>query len=198
MDKALLVGINAYPGSPLQGCLNDVRDMAGLLSQSYGFMPNEVRLLVDGEATRDNIVQGLTDLVSTASSGDRILFHYSGHGTQMPGSSGTVLDAICPVDFDFTLRHAVTALDFSGIFSAIPEGVLFNWLSDSCYSGNLTRLLLPPHAASRYLPPPADVQAQIDQRLRVPQPRLFSFRTSSPLHGAFISGCAANETVCRC
>ncbi|HET7402221.1 MAG TPA: caspase family protein, partial [Usitatibacter sp.] len=30
-NRALLVGINAYPGQPLNGCVNDVKDMAGLL-----------------------------------------------------------------------------------------------------------------------------------------------------------------------
>ena len=36
-DKALLVGINAYPRAPLRGCVNDVIDFANLLVKKYGF-----------------------------------------------------------------------------------------------------------------------------------------------------------------
>ena len=30
MNRALLVGINKYPGQPLNGCVNDVQDMEQL------------------------------------------------------------------------------------------------------------------------------------------------------------------------
>jgi metacaspase-1 len=82
MNRALLVGINAFPPSPLRGCINDVQDIALLLEQEFGFANSQITLLTDGQATKAAIVAQLKTLIEDAASGDRILFHYSGHGTQ--------------------------------------------------------------------------------------------------------------------
>jgi hypothetical protein len=195
MDHAVLVGINAYPNSPLRGCVNDVQDVATFLKQNYGFNDSNITLLTDGDATKANIVDALKALIYGAATGDRLLFHYSGHGTQMPASGRSVENSICPVDFDFTLDHALTARDFASIFSAIPDGVLFNWLSDSCYSGNLTRRwILGSDSIDRFLTPPVAIQSQIDTIMTKPEFRAFTFDRSSPLNGAYVSGCGAFET----
>src|SRR5438445_6932469 len=109
MNRAVLVGINAYPGSPLQGCVDDVNDMAAILNQRYGLSDRNITLLTDNRATKANIIEALQGLMRDAATGDRLLFHYSGHGTEMPSSGRTIVDSICPVDFDFTLDHAITA-----------------------------------------------------------------------------------------
>jgi hypothetical protein len=168
--------------------------MKDLLLKQYGFNDQEIKVLADAQATKQAIVDGLKWLMDAAGAGNRLLFHYSGHGTQLPIDARTVVDSICPVDFDFTPKHAVTAKDFASIFSAIPLGTQFNWLSDSCYSGDLTRALLPQGAKARYLPPPPDVQQAIAAALRTENVRMFRFESSSPLHGGFISGCGPNET----
>ena len=139
MKKTLSVGINAYKSSPLAGCVNDLAKVSNY-SLARGF---EVRALKDGEATTKNIYAGLEWLVEGAKAGDTLLFHYSGHGVQVPTGSPTepdgLAEAICPVDFDWTPEHMITDKDFVRIFSKLPEGVRFNWISDSCHSGDLTR-----------------------------------------------------------
>ena len=94
MNRALLVGINSYPTAPLQGCVDDVQDMAGFLVESCGFLDSDIRLLVDARATTDAIRERLTWLVSGVRPGDRVLFHYSGHGTVLPlrGPSGAITE----------------------------------------------------------------------------------------------------------
>ncbi|MFA6233844.1 MAG: caspase family protein, partial [Bacteroidota bacterium] len=84
-DKALLVGINKYPGAPLSGCVNDDLDMAHFvtLAEKCGFDPKTVRLLTDERATTKEILSRLDWLVSDLAPGDRILFQYSGHGAQV-------------------------------------------------------------------------------------------------------------------
>ncbi len=51
MNKAVLVGINEYPGCPLEGCVNDVSDMAQFLTSKCGFAPRDIRLVTDAQAT---------------------------------------------------------------------------------------------------------------------------------------------------
>ena len=194
-NRALLVGINAYPSSPLRGCMNDVNDIAGLLVQKCLFQQTEIRFLTEGQATASAIRDTLASwLVQAASSGDRLLFHFSGHGSILPGHDGKVHNVICPADFDFTEDHALSDLDFEKIFAPLSEGVEFNWVSDSCHSGNLARRLAPGYMAPRYLPPPPAIMAKIEAlRAREMTTRSLS-RAMDHLNGAFISGCQTEET----
>src|SRR6266540_1330180 len=82
---ALLVGINnyKYPDkvSSLEGCLNDVRDIRDILiSKRYGFRAEDIHVLRNEEATRENILKEFnTHLIAKANPGDVVVFYYSGH-----------------------------------------------------------------------------------------------------------------------
>ena len=196
-NRALLVGINAYPSYPLRGCINDVNDVARLLVERCLFQQTEIRFLTEGQATASAIRDTLSSwLVQAASGGDRLIFHYSGHGSILPGHDGKVHNVICPVDFDFTEEHALSDLDFERIFEPLSEGVEFNWVSDSCHSGNLAKELAraSTYRAPRYLPPPPAIMAQIEA-LRATEITTRSLsRAMDHLNGAFISGCQTEET----
>jgi hypothetical protein len=200
-DKALLVGINNYPGCPLAGCVNDVQDMASLLVDRYKFKPEDVRLLCDERATTAAILDRLNWLVDVKP-GDRCLFHYSGHGAQFPSRDykqelDGLLEVICPVDFDWEPEHMITDKQFVHIFSGVPAGVKLNWISDSCHSGDLTRGLPKPGAPvnhSRAFPVPADIA----WRLRGAHSRGVRKQSRAVVCGVldvgFISGCRSDQT----
>ena len=80
--RAVCVGINDYPGlyNDLNGCVNDADDWASLLDQQFQF-GKKIRKLTNDEATRDNILSALDDLVTKTKEGDLAVFTYSGHGT---------------------------------------------------------------------------------------------------------------------
>ena len=82
---ALLVGINQYPQSPaLAGCLTDVELQRELLLYRFGFQPQDVLVLTDGQATRQNIESAFVEhLVKQAKPGDGVIFHFSGYGSQL-------------------------------------------------------------------------------------------------------------------
>jgi len=143
MNKALLIGITKYPTAPLSGCINDITAMANFLVDHNIFTEKEIRLLADNRATTKAIFDRLEWLVKEIKRGDKLFFYYSGHGAQMAtrdkhGEVDGLDEVICPVDFDWSEEKTVRDKDFDRIFSKIPEGVEFIWISDSCHSGDLT------------------------------------------------------------
>lgn len=81
---ALLVGINAYAQHPLKGCLQDLQLQKQLLVHRFGFAPEDVVLLTDGAATRDNLEEKFEKFLHLeAGKEDLVLFHFSGYGRRL-------------------------------------------------------------------------------------------------------------------
>ena len=194
-DKAFLVGINAYPGAGLNGCLNDINDMATLLETKCGFRADSVVLLADARATAQAVLDGLNWLVAVQP-GDRVLFHYSGHGAQVPMVGGFLPngleDVICTVDFDWSPSHMITGKQFNAIFSRMPQGVKFNWISDSCHSGDLTKEMLKPNHKHRSYPIPVDIQHHIKACKQ--NNHVSRSITNGVLDVGYLSGCRSDQT----
>jgi hypothetical protein len=78
MKKALVVGINNYPSSPLTGCINDASAIASIIETNGDGSPNfDVKLVTDISSKSD--LKGLIlDLFNGDS--DTSLFYFSGHG----------------------------------------------------------------------------------------------------------------------
>ena len=135
MKRALLIGINQYPGQPLNGCVNDITDMADFLVSAQGFVTGDIRLLSDDRATADAIRDRIKWLVAGAAANDTLLLHYSGHGTLFPvrdaqGNVTAVHGAICPVDFDWTEPHAIFDSELRDLVDLAPETIEFIFVSD--------------------------------------------------------------------
>lgn len=79
MRKALIIGIDDYPSSPLHGCCNDAREVSILLSKNENNSPDfSVRKLNAPVRTKAE----LRKLIEDCFSGDEdvALFYFSGHG----------------------------------------------------------------------------------------------------------------------
>lgn len=200
-EKALSVGINRYPGSPLAGCVNDTSDISEALVDWFGFKMENVRLLVDERATTEEIKKRLDWLVKVKP-GARVFFHFSGHGVQYPTRDYAqeldgMLEAVCPVDFAWTRQRMITDKDFVQIFSRIPKGVAFTWINDSCHSGDLTRNMPRPDAPvmiPRRYPTPVDIEWRkrtCKNQNITPTPRAV---TCGRLEVGFVSGCRDDQT----
>lgn len=78
MKKALVVGINSYPASPLQGCINDASGLAAIIETHGDGSPNfDVRLETDVQ-TKSDLKTMISELFSGSS--DTVLLYFSGHG----------------------------------------------------------------------------------------------------------------------
>ncbi len=144
VKKVLCIGINDYPydGNDLNGCVNDANAWAKLLTQHYDFPVTDVKLLLDNEATKANIMAGLKNLLAGAHSGDVLVFTNSSHGTYVADTSGDEAkydEAICPYDIKDNL---IVDDELRELFADLPKGVHFTVISDSCFSGTVTKAVV--------------------------------------------------------
>lgn len=150
MEKyALLVGINKYqlPGNDLNGCVNDVQDMYQLLTEQYGFNPDNVRVLVDERATHAEEMHRLEWLVAQAKSGDVAVWYHSGHGAQLRDRSGDELsdgldEVLIPHDLDANWLNVITDDEIGLILREMEDGVNMTCMIDTCLSGDTEISLL--------------------------------------------------------
>lgn len=139
--RALLVGLNSYPDpeNTLHGCLNDVRAVRALLQEHYGFQAgHDVRLLTDADATTRAITSGLRWLVADARDGDVLVFHYSGHGSQVRDRDGDEVsdgldEILCPYDLDWD--RPLRDDDLYEIVKGLPRGAALTVILDCCHAG---------------------------------------------------------------
>ncbi len=90
--RALLVGIQAYPAetnwTPLAGPHADVEAMRRALIDRASFREENIRVLLDQQATRAGVLAAFDEMIDEAGRGDLILFYFSGHGSQMSDDDG--------------------------------------------------------------------------------------------------------------
>lgn len=149
-DKAVLFGVNRYKSmSHLRGCLNDVQDIAAALTDVCGFAAANVRTRTDDMVTKKEVRKQWKWLLEDAAGGDRLVFHFSGHGsyaTDVDGDEDDGVDELlCHYDMDSS--DAGTYLlgdDLRAMTAEIPAGVHVTFLFDSCHSGTATRALRMP------------------------------------------------------
>ena len=137
---AAIIGIDNYANwQKLQYAVHDASAMKDLLIQKYNFKPDHVFTLLDGQATRENILSLLGDKLAdsnTVQHEDRVFVFYAGHGATRKLASGRELGYIIPVDADLTNFEgsAISMTNFQDISEAIPAKHVF-FVMDSCYSG---------------------------------------------------------------
>lgn len=161
MNRAVLVGIETYnsPTVPgLGGCINDITGIRQFLTAATGFAQTDIVVLSNQTATAATIIADLTAMVGGLSAGDRLVFHYAGHGAQLVNSTGSAEDAIIPVDFAFPATNAIFGSQLAEIFATVPTDVSFAWIADCCNSGGQVRSL---DRSSRGLVLPPELAAQV-------------------------------------
>jgi hypothetical protein len=165
--KALCVGINHYPydRSDLFGCVNDAHAWAELLTEHYDFPPSDVTLLLEEQATKANILAGLHHLLADSAPDDVLVFTNASHGTYIADTSGDEPQydqALCPHD---CAENLILDDELRELFArSLPVDVRLTVISDSCFSGTVTRVAL-----SDSLP---GLKTRDDRRVRFLSPAL--------------------------
>jgi hypothetical protein len=208
-NRALLVGINDYQGiSDLKGCINDVTNMRDILKTYLDFTNKDIRVLVDRRATKANILKRLRWMIDGAKPGDFLVFHFSGHGSQIRDRDGDELqdqmdELICPWDMNWD-DGFITDDMLNEIFSQLKKNIFLEVFLDCCHSGTGLRgdglgrpAELGPEnqTLDRYLPPPMDIVCRSDgEEDELNAIRGFASKTRSTLKHILWSGCMSNQT----
>lgn len=162
VHRALLVGIDEYANPeapPLKGCVNDTYQLSAALQES-GVGHTAIRMLHNGRATRDKLLDGLQWLLEDARPGDHRFFSFSGHGHRMAahditGQPAELEEILVTHDYAFTHDTGLRDRDFQDLYAHLPREVHFLIFLDCCHSGGITRSGGP---AVRSFTGPADLE----------------------------------------
>lgn len=138
MRAALIVGIDDYPDSPLQGCVNDAQRIDKLLSINDDHSPNfSTELIISSKEhiTRPVLRSSLNRLFSC--NADIVVFYFSGHGAvDNHGGYLVTQDAIednegIPMSEILVLVHHSRAREVVIILDCCHSGAFGSFLSTS-------------------------------------------------------------------
>jgi hypothetical protein len=124
---ALMVGIDDYPGTDadLNAGTADAREVDAALA-AYGVPAQHRILLLDHQATADNIRSGLAWLTGRASADATVVFFYSGHVRQVTGDADRDGEAT---------DEAIVAADGAAVYDGEVASILRNLDARSVWLG---------------------------------------------------------------
>jgi uncharacterized caspase-like protein len=139
--RCVVIGINAYADDSipeLAFARADALRLAECLTNS-GFGPDiDVRVLVDGDATRENVVRAIgTDLVRLAAPDDIVLVYFACHGApELSGPETIARYLVChDTDMDSLIATSIDVnADLQRLADRIPASLVC-FITDACYSG---------------------------------------------------------------
>jgi uncharacterized protein len=132
---ALVIGIDKYP-SPvpeLRTAVKDAKEIADILQEKYGF---NTTLLIDANATRAGILDQIAAYETQLGENDNLLIYYAGHGFQLKQADKSFW---LPVDATSNQSSNRISADDLTTEMAMLKARHVLVVSDSCYSGGLTR-----------------------------------------------------------
>lgn len=150
---ALIIGIDKYPHLPVQFQLNysvaDAEAVAEVLKSRFGFKENNVKILTDEKATKQGIMDAISDHIdpNSVNENDCLFFFFAGHGQTVPlpvsGGSGE-MGFLIPYDAQVDVSNQPNAAHYDRY--CIPMEELVDkaklipakhiiFIMDACYSG---------------------------------------------------------------
>ena len=131
MRRALIVGIDDYPGAPLHGCVNDANTMAAVLETHGSGSPNfQPRLMTSpsDEVTKPKLREAIEKLYATEC--DIALLYFSGHGFLRSVDGYIVTADAKKYDEGIGMTEILAMANRSPVKNKVI-------ILDCCYSGNM-------------------------------------------------------------
>ena len=167
-DKAILFGINDYRSiSDLRGCINDVENMKQLLERR-GF--SKIKTFIDEDVTKKQVKKGFKWLFKNAAVGDRLVFHFSGHGSYIKSEDNDEEydELLCLYGMDWDDSDSFLLDDeLDQIVSGDDSGARLTVILDCCHSGTGTKEVTKANAPSNRSGPRTRLLVVKDEAFRI-------------------------------
>lgn len=150
-SRALIIGINKYISvSPLEYAVNDAVEVKQILIDELKFSPENIIILLDEEATRNNILKAFHNFTQDhVNLDERIIIYYAGHGHTVTGFRGDV-GYLVPYDGTVNETSSLIRWDEFTRNAELIRAKHMLFIMDACYGGlALTRS--PSAGSARFL-----------------------------------------------
>ena len=134
---ALIIGIDKYQNvQPLNYAVEDAESIQDILVNTFDFPEDNVTLLKNEEATKQNILKSFSEITKKAEDSDRVLIFFAGHGETMDLPEGGEKGYLIPVEGDSEDLY-LTGLPMEELrqIALISRAKHMLYLVDACYGG---------------------------------------------------------------
>jgi tetratricopeptide (TPR) repeat protein len=124
--RALLIGIAEYQSGILNlwGPVNDLALMRGLLTDHLGFLPEDVSILKDRDATKVAVLKALEELASVSGDEDVVVIYFAGHARTGDCDPYWVVHDTPSDDLDQAIKGSEIHSRLASIYSARTIAIL--------------------------------------------------------------------------
>lgn len=132
---ALIIGINKYENlNDLEYAVNDAKSIKDILISNFNYKEENIKMLIDEQATHDNIMDEYYNLAKDTAINDSVLIFFAGHGSTYP-SMDKDKGFLVPCDGTEIKMNTLIGWDrLIGDSELIKAKHIF-FIMDACYSG---------------------------------------------------------------
>lgn len=137
MKRALLIGINNYPGNELKGCVEDIKQVKTAIEKNGDGSPNFDVMIMPDVQTSAEVMENIQRLFN--GDGEAALLYFSGHGFVNDTGAEIVMpqDTVTPGQYymGIQMRTIMDVVNNSKVRNKIV-------ILDCCHSGNMGKYKL--------------------------------------------------------
>lgn len=177
--RAVCVGINRFSDAaipPLEGCVNDVKNLSAALTRVAGFDAADIKVISDAQATKANVLRAIEWLTLSANAGDTLVLYFATYGSQWPSPTGQDRDGLDEILLVHDHAWQFTVLRDDEVVDKLrraPAGTNVVCILDTASAGPPGNPRapgqfgpLPAAVQGRFLAPPIDSPTMIQARQR--------------------------------
>ena len=134
---ALIIGIDKYQNvQKLNYAVDDAEAIKEILEDSFHFPSDNISILINEEATKQNILKSFSEITKNAKANDRVLVFFAGHGETMDLPGGGEKGYLIPVEGDAEELYLTSIpMDELREIALMSEAKHMLYLVDACYGG---------------------------------------------------------------
>ena len=134
---ALIIGIDKYESvRKLNYAVKDAESIQDILLNTFGFPSENITLLTNEQANKQNILKSFSNITKNANEYDRVVIFFAGHGETMDLPEGGEMGYLLPVDGDRKdLYLSSIGMDELKKISLMSKAKHVLYLIDACYGG---------------------------------------------------------------